>query len=249
MAHTTATSITYEGPRTRPAIPGSWDSCGRRFSPSSSASFEKQTGQKAFYYGNFNRDRTQWTTYPAEGRYGTTYVGLRNRLSILSEAYSHAPFKTRVLATRDFVLECLRTAVSHKAEIVRLLAQSRPAAGRSREAAESSPTVSVPIRLACESSRETRDLARFCRARGERPPASRQILPRTTRCKLVNEFEGTESVARPFAYLVPPTCSEAIANLQRHGLDLQELREDIELDLEVYKVDSDREIAAAVRGA
>ena len=48
---------------------------------------------------------------------------------MLSEAYSHAPYKTRVLATRDFVLDCLRTAASHKAEIVKLLAQARPAAG------------------------------------------------------------------------------------------------------------------------
>ena len=54
----------------------------------------------------------------------------------------------------------------------------------------------------------------------------------------MNEFEGTESVTRPFAYLIPATCSEAIATLQRHGIDVQELREDIELDLEVYKVDA-----------
>ena len=66
---------------------------------------------KSFYYGNFNREHTQWASYPAEARYGTTYVGLRNRLSVLSEAYSYAPYKTRVLATRDFVRECLETAV------------------------------------------------------------------------------------------------------------------------------------------
>ena len=54
----------------------------------------------------------------------------------------------------------------------------------------------------------------------------------------MNEFEATESVTRPFAYLIPATCSEAIATLQRHGLDVQELREDIELDLEVYKIDA-----------
>ena len=65
----------------------------------------------------------------------------------------------------------------------------------------------------------------------------------------MNEFEAAESVARPFAYLIPPRCSEAVATLQRHGLDVQELREDIELDLEVYQARRDREVAAAVRGA
>ena len=45
-------------------------------------------------------------------------------------------------------------------------------------------------------------------------------------------------MTRPFAYLVPASCSEAIATLKRHGLEVQELREDIELDLEVYKIDA-----------
>ncbi len=45
-------------------------------------------------------------------------------------------------------------------------------------------------------------------------------------------------MTRPFAYLVPPTDAEAVATLKRHGLDVQELREDIELDLEVYRVDA-----------
>ncbi len=125
---------------------------------------------KAFYYGNFNRDHTQWTSYPAEGRYGTTYVGLRNRLSILSEAYSHAPYKTRVLATRDFVLDCLQTAVSHKAEIVKLLAQARQAPARRGQTGESAAAISVPIRSRAQAVGQTGDRARFCRARGKRPP-------------------------------------------------------------------------------
>ena len=56
--------------------------------------------------------------------------------------------------------------------------------------------------------------------------------------ELVNEFEAAESVARPFAYLIPPTFGDAVATLQRHGLDVLELREDIELDLETYKIDA-----------
>ena len=59
--------------------------------------------------------------------------------------------------------------------------------------------------------------------------------------QLVNEFEAAESVARPFAYLVPPAFRQAVETLQRHGLDVEELREDIELDLEAYKVDARRE--------
>ena len=67
--------------------------------------------------------------------------------------------------------------------------------------------------------------------------------------QLVNEFEAAESVARPFAYLVPATFRQAVETLQRHGLNVEELREDIELDVEAYKVRRGRNVAAAVRPA
>ena len=44
---------------------------------------------------------------------------------MLSEAYAYAPYKDRVLATRDFVRECLTQAAAHKAEIIRLVERSR----------------------------------------------------------------------------------------------------------------------------
>ncbi len=56
--------------------------------------------------------RRNGPTYPAEARYGTNYVGLRNRLSVLSEAYAYDPYKDRVLATRDFVASASQTAAS-----------------------------------------------------------------------------------------------------------------------------------------
>jgi len=52
---------------------------------------------------------------------------------------------------------------------------------------------------------------------------------------------GTEpvlSVRRPYAYLVPKELAKVTENLQRHGIDVEELREDIELDVEVYRVDT-----------
>ena len=230
--------VTYDGPK-NPAGDSRVEGFMRHtFFPAVTTAFEKRPGMKSFYYGNFNRDHTQWTSYPAEGRFGTTYVGLRNRLSVLSEAYSHAPFKTRVLATRDFVLDCLQTTVNHKSEIVKLLAQARPSPGApGREAGESSETVSVPIRSRAKASDKPVTVLGYVE-RDENGRRAKTDTPKDYSLQLMNEFEATESVSRPFAYLVPPSASEAIANLKRHGLDLQELREDIELDVEIYKIDA-----------
>jgi dipeptidyl aminopeptidase/acylaminoacyl peptidase len=228
--------VTYEGPKNPAGDPRIMAFMRQTFFPEASAAFEKQTGQKTFYYGNFNREKTQWTSYPAEGRYGTTYVGLRNRLSILAEAYSHAPFKERVLGTRDFVLDCLQTAASRKAEIVRLLDQARPAARRGRDASENTDTAQVPIRSRAKAAEKPATVLGFL----ERDENGRRVktdTPKDYTLQLMNVYEPAESVTRPFAYLIPASCSDAVATLQRHGLDVQELREDIELDIEVYKVD------------
>ena len=240
--------VTYEGPKNPAGDPRVEGFMRQTFFPAVTAAFEKRPGMKAFYYGNFNRDHTQWTSYPAEGRYGTTYVGLRNRLSVLSEAYSHAPYKTRVLATRDFVLDCLQTAADKKAEIVKLLAQTRPAAlGRGRDTGESTETVSVPIRSRAKASDAPVTVLGFV----ERDENGRRVktdTPKEYALQLMNRFEATESVTRPIAYLVPPSASEAIANLKRHGLELQELREDIELDVEIYKIDEIEKSARRIEG-
>jgi dipeptidyl-peptidase-4 len=55
---------------------------------------------------------------------------------------------------------------------------------------------------------------------------------------LVQDFQPTETVRRPFAYLIPPARTGAIETLRRHGIALAELREDVELDVEVFRVDS-----------
>jgi dipeptidyl-peptidase-4 len=67
--------VTYEGPKNPAGDPRIMGFMRQTFFPEVSAAFLKQTGQHSFYYGNFNRDHTQWTSYPAEARYGTTYFG------------------------------------------------------------------------------------------------------------------------------------------------------------------------------
>jgi dipeptidyl-peptidase-4 len=225
-------TITYDGPKNPAGDPKVIGFMRQTFFPEVTKNFEKRTDLKAFYYGNFDREHTKWTSFPAEPRYGTTYVGLRNRLSVLSEAYSYAPYKTRVLATRDFVLGCLEIAAGRKAEIIRLLAPAR----RSGESAQAADPVAIRSRV--KAAKEPVTVLGFEERRDENNRRIKTDVTKDYKVELVNEFEADESVARPFAYLIPPTFGEAVAALQRHGLEVQELREDIELDLETYKIDA-----------
>jgi hypothetical protein len=139
-------TITFGGPKNPAGDPGVIAYMRNTFFPQLSIQFEQLTGIRCFYYGNFEGGHKRWTTYPAEPRYGTTYFGLRNRLSILSEAYSHAPYKTRVLATKDFVHECLKFAAAHKVEIQHTLNSARLAAIKAGESPQPGDKVAIRSR-------------------------------------------------------------------------------------------------------
>ncbi len=230
-------TVTYQGPMNPAGDPHVIAFMRQSFFPEVTAAFKKRAGLDSFYYGNFSRDRTQWTTVPAEGRYGTTYAGMRNRLSILSEAYAYAPYKRRVLATRDFVHGCLEIASSHKAEIERMLNRGRSQTGTGVQGDAGRAAEQVAIQSRVKAAAAPATILGFV----ERDQNGRRVstdTPKDYALALLNEFEAAESVARPYAYLIPASCGEVIANLQRHGLDVLELREDIELDVEVYRVES-----------
>ena len=230
-------TITYEGPKNPAGDPTIIAFArGRSSSPRSRPAFEKATGLQAYYYGNFNRDHTKWTTYPAEGRYGTTYFGLRNRLSVLSEAYSYAPFKDRVLATRDFVRECLTQAAAHKDEILKLLGDAERAVVEAGQSPGDDRSGGDPLRGRGRWPAPSRSSATTSarRTAGGSGPTS----PRTIPAQLMHDFAADRD-RRPAIRLPAsrPAFGEALATLQRHGIDVQELREDIELDVEVYRVE------------
>src|SRR5262249_12423414 len=118
-------TITYEGPVCPAGDPKLIALVRDEMLPDVGRRLEKRSGYKSFFYGNFSRDHKLWETVPAIPRYGTHYFGLRNRIGILSESYSYAPFRDRVLATRDFVRAIFEYAAENKDKIQTLLRDAR----------------------------------------------------------------------------------------------------------------------------
>jgi len=98
---------------------------------------------RTYYYGNFSTEESLhrqrifpgeakgdpskpriWRAFSPQPRVGVNYVGFRNRLSILSEAYSYLTFQRRIEVTAAFVEEILRYASAHGDEIRRLTAEA-----------------------------------------------------------------------------------------------------------------------------
>jgi dipeptidyl aminopeptidase/acylaminoacyl peptidase len=211
--------------------------------PQVSKKLKQQSHLRTFFYGNFNADHDAWVTYPAQACYGTSYIGLRGRLGILAESYTYAPYKERVLKTREFVRACLEYAAANKAQVRQILAEADAqtiAAGRKLESDSTAKAGrKVAIRSQVASAPGTHRIAGFV----EQKEAGKIIAtsqPKDYQVKLFNRHRPTLKVKRQFAYVIPASMTRIIEALQRHGIEVEEFREDLELDLAAYRIASVR---------
>jgi hypothetical protein len=189
---------------------------------------------------------TGWvfSTYEPFARYGSNYYGLRGRLSILSEAFSHDPFARRVASTYDFVKEVLSYVAERKTEIAELERQSdAKVANWARN-----PGTSPPLAL-----RSHMDTTRIEDVRVEmitplidstkREPGmgNRQ---RTGVIKLVKmpvmvSFAPTTTSTLPYAYGFDAKTASAIRSiLSEHGIRMERLTAPAAATVESFVIDS-----------
>ncbi len=228
-------TVTYDGPKNPAGDARLVAFANDRMFPEVGASFEKRSGFRSFFYGNFEDGQTRWTSFPATPRFGTTYIGLRNRLSVLSEAYSYAPFETRVRATRDFCRSCLEFASDHRDEIRSLLDSAREATVAA--GLEPRPDDRVAIRSRARPMPGKAKVLGFV----ERREDGREVAttePKDYDCAVERDFVATVAVPRPFAYLIPPGHDRAVDVLKAHGIRVETLGEPTRFAVEVERIDA-----------
>ena len=194
-------------------------------------------GFEVFDYGNFTSDepisrkdtsaREAWATYDSRPRFGTNYYGIRGRIGILSEAYSHDSLSRRIASTYAFVNEIL-SLVAERSGAIRSLtarADSQPLAwGRSPDSVQQ---VAIRSELATprmldvikEDLEKTGDssLTQPGVPRGQR----RTGRFRTIRMPVYDRFESTLDRTPPAAYVVAPEDTAIATLLRLHGIRVE----------------------------
>jgi hypothetical protein len=230
-------TITYEGAVCPAGDPGIIALMHDELFPDVGRRLEKRGGWKSFYYGNFSHNHTRWETVAAVPRFGIHYYGLRGGLGILSESYSYAPYRDRILATRDFVHSIFDYTAANKEKVRSVLGSAREAA--MKEPAEKDRValrhqmVPLPGRATILGFEEER--------RDGRAIATNR--PHDYTVEYLGLARPTLSVRRPPAYLFPPSWTKVTENLQRHGIAVEELQDAADLDVEVYRIDKVKNIA------
>jgi hypothetical protein len=207
-----------------------------RMLPSLRQRMQQRYKQPTFSYGNFrNQDPDSliqgWETYDARPRFGANWMGLRGRLSILSEGYSNADFRTRVSATYNFVREVLELTGDQATLIksaVRESDRTRPESlvVRSKLAA---PTVQeVVAEITQDAGEGTNGYAR----------RRRTGVYRAIRMPVFDRFTADRKEAMPRSYLIPGRLTDIVQLLRRQGVTVERISGPLQTSVQQFTVDS-----------
>ena len=180
-----------------------------------------------FDYGNVDTplDPKSWDSYAPLGWYGTNYAGLRGRMAILSEAYSHADFKTRVQVTHDFLVEILTYAALHAEEIRRLERDADRQTALEGAGAVARPDLAVAYKL---GGRGVEPVVLEVMKPGTDSSRGRPRLQptgelRTFRIPVNDRFVDSLTRPLPAGYFLPAAEGDVAALLRSHGIQVQRL--------------------------
>ncbi|HEY4131734.1 MAG TPA: M14 family zinc carboxypeptidase, partial [Gemmatimonadaceae bacterium] len=186
-----------------------------------------------------------FSTYEPFARYGTNYYGLRNRIAILSEAFSHDPFARRVASTYDFVGEILSYVAEHKAEIMNLGKTGDAKVVAWGKSPETSPKLSLRSRMDTTRIEDVRveQITPITDSSAKREPGmgmrQRTGIIKNVRMPVMASFAPTLTSTLPYAYAFDATTAKAILPLlKQHGLDVEQLSADATVTAQSFGVDS-----------
>lgn len=209
--------------------------------PSITKTIKAKDGWDFYYYGNLQPEpgsaggsggaQRSWVTFDHRPRFNNNYLGLRNRLAILSEAYSYLPFDERIAVTRRFVIEILDFAKTRGAEIRRVV-----------EDADKASIVGQTLAVRAKTKRGSEvDILLGGVKHVAHPYTGAEMLQRTDERKVERmpewgTFEATDTERAPTAYLVPAELTKVIELLEAHGAKVTRLKADTPIETEEFVI-------------
>lgn len=203
---------------------------------------------RSYYYGNFpgfsNQpkpgEKTTWEAFTHQPRIGQNYGGIRNRLTILSEAYSYLPFKRRIEVTERFVEEIFKFCVTNAAQMVQLTKAAdeetvRKFAGN--EAVDLGVAFKmIPLPKPVEIL--VGEVEKIKNPRNGKDMTA-MLEDKITPMKMEDfgNFAATRSVKAPRAYLFKPD-AKIVEKLLQHGITVEELTAELTVNVDSFAIET-----------
>jgi hypothetical protein len=214
---------------------------------------------RTYYYGNFapedgggressrvdpaNPGNVTWRTFDHRPRYGNNYAGLRNRIAILSEAYSYLDFKGRIEVTEDFVEEIYKSVAANAKQIMTLTAQ----ADRMFTAPVNAKPVELGLDIEMRALPDKVEILVGDVTKVPNPRSGREMLAMApvavpVSMKDYGVFAATRSLAMPKGWLIPknsadsPRLAASLDRLRWHGIEIQEITAEAQVSVERFTI-------------
>ena len=213
---------------------------------------------RTYYYGNFataesidrelnafapnERGTRIWRTFDSRPRFGNNYAGLRNRISILSEAYSYLDFAGRVRVTEAFVEEIMRFVGAHATEVRAIVAAA------DADTARIDPTQEAGVAFALRALPTPVDILVGAVEAVPNPRSGRQMtrmvenVATPMRMPDYGVFSATRLRRVPRSYVLaasPSGLHERVAGkLREHGVGIDSLGAAASMTVEVFVLDT-----------
>jgi len=176
-----------------------------------------------------------WVPLGPEPRFLTNYVGLRNRFAILNEQYPYVDFESRVRDSYRFFQAVLDFMQVHHREMRQM--------ARAADVRAASQPPSLATTWTAEPLAETIDIQGFemdvqVAADGRLRVQPTEQLRTYESVPYFARYRPERQVALPGAYLLDASQRDAVAKLQQHGIVVDELAEAVELEIEVFQIQS-----------
>ncbi len=179
-------------------------------------------------------------TYNHHPRYLVNNFGLRNRVAILSEAFSHERFYQRINSTYHFVNEILDYTNTHSKEISDLIRSADQASAK--KIIEHAGKIKNGVRFEMVSGEKLSDFRTYDYIKSVRNDSVEWI--RTGKVASYNDvnyhasFRATLESTTPRGYIIPAQFTHVVELLKNQGVIVQELSNSKIFVGEVFRVSS-----------
>lgn len=216
---------------------------------------------RTYYYGNFSGpapktgepETRTWRAFDHRPRIGQNYVGFRNRLTILSEAYSYLDFRRRVEVTEAFVEEICKFVAKNGDEISQL-ARRVDADAMQRATGTTTPLLGVEYEMKPLPTPAAILLGQVTKLMNPRSGREMTVMTedKTTSATMLDYglFAATRRVPTAHAYLfrLDAGLRETMAKLLGHGIAVEELTEALTTEVERFAIENVKRTERAFQG-
>ncbi len=203
-----------------------------------------RSGIPVFWHGYLRMREGQQSTFTAYShlpRYMVNYMGLRNRMAILSETFAHDRFEKRVLSNYLLVTSILEYTNEHGQEMLDLVMKADEET--INQIKHNAGTFEKGVRYERSPVGDTIDmLIRETRPVGPATTGRRQRVEGTGKVSWISnvlhlkDFSPTISSKVPRGYVYPAELTEVTRKLKQHGIKLVELNKKMKLEGDKFHI-------------